>query len=90
MPRGRRYGIGIRSQQSLTFNRFGCSHVVGLMASVEVIVSERSNPPERTDGTILKLRQPLLKLVVALVLQKKSTEVLQRGRLFLKPRFNAS
>ena len=48
--------------------------MVGLMASVEVMVSERSNSAERTDGTILKLRrQPLLKLVLALVLRKKSS-----------------
>ena len=74
MPRGRRYGIGIRSQQSLTLKEFGCSHVVGLMASVEVMVSECSNSAERTDGTILKLRrQPLIKLVLALVLRKKSS-----------------
>jgi hypothetical protein len=46
--------------------------VVGLMASVEVIVSERSNSPERTDGTILKLRRrTLLKLVLALVFREE-------------------
>jgi hypothetical protein len=39
--------------------------VVGLIASVEVIISERSNLPDGTDEPILKLRrQPLVKFVV--------------------------
>jgi hypothetical protein len=41
--------------------------VAGLMAIVEVIVSERPDLPERSDETILKpKRQPLFKFVVVL------------------------
>ena len=61
--------------------------MVGLMASVEVMVSECSNSAERTDGTILKLRrQPLIKLVLALVLRKKSS----RGATARQTIFEAS